>query len=109
MIRFPLAGACVFTPTTSTIPCWIPESRTNVTLWDLTLRQTLVPGFRVKVLLRSSRGDETLTLTDSTGALPTRRLDIQRSGLFGAGLSKVLGGPEVAIGLGAEIALPFGR
>ena len=84
-----------------------PESRANVTLWDLTLRQTLVPGFRVKVLLRSSRGDETLTLTDSAGALPTRRLEIQRSGLFGAGLSKVLGGPEVAIGAGAETALPF--
>jgi hypothetical protein len=84
-----------------------PESRASLYLWDLTLRQTLVPGFRVKVLLRSSRGDETLTLTDATGALPTRRLDIQRSGLFGAGLSKVLGGPEVAIGVGAEVALPF--
>jgi hypothetical protein len=84
-----------------------PESRANVYAWDLTVRQTLVPGFRVKVLLRSSRGDETLTLTDSTGALPTRRLDIQRSGLFGAGLSKVLGGPDVALGVGAEIALPF--
>jgi hypothetical protein len=84
-----------------------PESRVNLFFWDLTLRQTLAPGFRVKVLLRSSRGDETLTLTDPSGALPTRRLDIQRSGLFGAGLSKVLGGPEVALGIGAEIALPF--
>jgi len=84
-----------------------PESRARIYLWDLTARRTLVPGFRVKLLLRSSRGDETLTLTDPTGARPARRLDIQRSGLFGAGLSKVLGGPEVALGFGAEISLPF--
>ncbi len=84
-----------------------PESRANLYLWDLTVRQTVVPGFRMKVLLRSSRGDETLTLTDPTGVQPVRNLDIQRSGLFGAGLSKVLGGPEVALGVGAEISLPF--
>jgi hypothetical protein len=86
-----------------------PESRAQVYLWDLTVRQTLAPGFRVKVLLRSSRGDETLTLTDPTGALPARRLDIQRSGVFGAGLSHLLGGPEVTLGVGAEIALPIGK
>jgi hypothetical protein len=84
-----------------------PESRANVYLWDLTVRQTLVPGFRVRMLLRSSRGDETLTLTDPTGGRPVRRLDIERSGLFGAGLSKILGGPEVALGFGADISLPF--
>jgi len=86
-----------------------PESRARIYLWDLTLRQTLAPGFRVKVLLRSSRGNETLALTDPTGALPARRLEIERSGVFGAGLSHLLGGPEVALGVGAEVALPIGR
>ena len=85
-----------------------PESRANLVFWDLTVRHTFAPGFRVKVLLRSSSGDETLTLTDPAGVLPARRLDIQRSGVFGAGLSRVLGGPEVSLGVGAEIALPFG-
>ena len=70
---------------------------------------TTAPGFRVKVLLRSSRGNETLALTDPTGALPARRLEIERSGVFGAGLSHLLGGPEVALGVGAEVALPIGK
>ncbi len=84
-----------------------PESRAKIDLWDLTVRQTLSPGFRVKVLLRSSRGDETLGLTDPTGVLPARSLDIQRSGVFGAGLSHLLGGPEVTLAIGAEVALPM--
>ena len=84
-----------------------PDSRTRLYLWNLTVRQTLAPGFRIKVLLRSSRGDETVTLTDPAGVLPARSLDIQHSGVFGAGLSRLLGGPEVALAVGAEIALPF--
>jgi len=86
-----------------------PDSLSRVYLLDLTLRQTLAPGFRVKVLLRSSRGNETLTLTDPTGIQPPRSLDIQRSGVFGAGLSHLLGGPEVTLAFGAEIALPIGQ
>ena len=86
-----------------------PESRSRVYLLDLILRQTLAPGFRVKVLLRSSRGNETLTLTDPAGVQPARSLDIQRSGVFGAGLSHLLGGPEVTLAVGAEIALPIGK
>jgi len=86
-----------------------PDSLSRVYLLDLTLRQTLAPGFRVKVLLRSSRGNETVTLTDPTGVQPARSLDIQRSGVFGAGLSHLLGGPEVTLAFGAEIALPIGK
>jgi hypothetical protein len=69
----------------------------------------LAPGFRAKVLLRSSRGNETVTLTDPTGVQPPRVLDVQRSGVFGAGLSHLLGGPEVTLAVGAEIALPIGK
>jgi hypothetical protein len=86
-----------------------PDSLSRVYLLDLTFRQALAPGFRVKVLLRSSRGNETLTLTDPSGVLPPRVLDIQRSGVFGAGLSHLLGGPEVTLAVGAEIALPIGK
>ncbi len=84
-----------------------PDSQVSVVSWDLTARYTFVPGFRLKVLLRSSSGDETVTLTDPAGVLPRQQLDVQRSGVFGAGLSRVLGGPEVSLGIGAEIALPF--
>ncbi len=86
-----------------------PDSRARVYLLDLTFRQTLAQGFRAKVLLRSSRGSETVTLTDPTGVQPPRVLEIQRSGVFGAGLSHLLGGPEVTLAVGAEIALPIGR
>jgi hypothetical protein len=84
-----------------------PESQVSMVSWDLTARYTFVPGFSLKVLLRSSSGDETVTLTDPAGVLPRQQLDVQRSGVFGAGLSGVLGGPEVSLGIGAEIALPF--
>lgn len=84
-----------------------PESQVSMVSWDLTARYTFVPGFSLKVLLRSSSGDETVTLTDPAGVLARQQLDVQRSGVFGAGLSSVLGGPEVSLGIGAEIALPF--
>jgi len=86
-----------------------PDSRTKIWLWDLVFRQRLAEGFRIRVNLRTSHGDETLSLTDPTGALPDRTLDIQRSGVFGAGLSHLLGGPEVTLAIGAEVALPIGR
>jgi len=86
-----------------------PESRSRVTLLDLSARQRFAEGFKVKVQLRTSYGSETLTLTDSSGTLHPRRLDIDRSGLFGAGLSRALGGPEVSLAIGAEVAVPLWR
>lgn len=86
-----------------------PESRVRVLIWDLTARHEFAPGFRFKLLLRNSRGSETLTLTDPTGVLRARQLDIRRSGVFGSALSSALGGPEVTLGFGAELSLPIGR
>jgi hypothetical protein len=79
-----------------------PESRARLSVVDLILRRTLVPGFRAKIFLRSSPGDETLTLTDRTGVLPTRTLDVQRPSVVGGGFSHVLS----TLGVGAEIVLP---
>ena len=86
-----------------------PDSRTRVTLFDLSFRQRVMEGFKFKIQVRNSRGSETLTLTDSAGVLPTRRLDIERSGVFGAGLSKALGGPEASLAFGAEVTVPLRR
>ena len=83
-----------------------PDSRSRVLLLDLTARHEFAPGFCFKLLLRTSFGDETLTLTDASGVLPTRQLDIKRSGLFGSGLSRALGSPEVTLGFGVELSLP---
>ncbi|HYS92950.1 MAG TPA: hypothetical protein VEL48_05945, partial [Candidatus Acidoferrales bacterium] len=84
-----------------------PDSRARVLLLDLTARREFAPGFRFKLFLRSSFGDETLTLTDPAGVLPARQFDIKRSGVFGAGLSHALGSPEATLGLGVELALPW--
>lgn len=83
-----------------------PESRTRVLLVDLTARHEFVPGFRFKLLLRTSFGNETVTLTDPAGVLPTQQLDIKRSGVFGSGLSSALGSPEATLGFAVEISLP---
>ena len=86
-----------------------PLSRSRVLLLDLTARHEFSPGFRFKLLLRTSFGDETLSLTDPAGVLPAKRLDIQRSGVFGAGLSSALGSPEVTLGFGVELSLRVSR
>ena len=83
-----------------------PRSRSRTLLLDLTARHEFAPGFRFKLLLRTSFGDEVLTLTDPAGVLPTRRLDIKRSGVFGSGLSNALGSPEAMLGFGVELSLP---
>ncbi|HKA37302.1 MAG TPA: hypothetical protein VKH43_10820 [Thermoanaerobaculia bacterium] len=84
-----------------------PSSRTKVWLLDFNARHEFIPGFRFKLLLRTSFGDETLTLTDATGKLPTRVLDIKRSGVFGSGLSSALGSPEATLGFAVELSLPL--
>ena len=84
-----------------------PEPRVNVVFWDLTARHEFAPGFRFKLLLRFSHGDETLSLTDPAGVLPSKELDIHRSGVFGSGLSSALGSPEVTLGFGVELSLPI--
>ncbi len=86
-----------------------PDARARVVLWDLTARHEFAPGFRFKLLLRTSRGDETLTLTDASGVLPSRQLDVKRSGVFGAGLSRALGSPEATLGFGVELSLPVAK
>lgn len=60
---------------------------------------------RVRAFLRLGYGDETVRLTDATGANPDRTLDVRRSGVFGSGLSKALGSPQVTLGLGADFKL----
>jgi len=84
-----------------------PDSMVRALLLDLTARHEFAPGFRFKLLLRTSFGDETLTLTDASGVLPTRQLDIKRSGVFGSGLSRTLGSPEATLGFGVEVSLPM--
>jgi hypothetical protein len=82
-----------------------PDARVRRVVLDLTVRHEYTRLLRLRAFLRSAYGDETLTLTDPSGGLPPRTLDIRHSGVFGAGLSRVFGSPEVTIGLGADFRL----
>jgi len=85
-----------------------PDSRSRQLLLDLSVARSLSRGSRVRAFLRWALGDETVTLTDSAGVAPERRLDVRRSGLFGRGLSGTLGSPELTFGLGADFLFPRG-
>jgi len=82
-----------------------PDSKTAEIFAEATGRYRLSRSIRVGAFLRLGYGDETVDLTDATGRLPDRRLSVDRSGVFGKGLSKALGQPSVAIGLGADFKL----
>jgi len=72
---------------------------------DLVVRYAFTPAIRMRFGMRMAWGDETLTLTDSAGARPTRTLDILRRGIFGGSLSDPLGSPEFGFFLGADFAI----
>ncbi len=82
-----------------------PDSTTRQFFGEATLRYALRPAVRVRAFLRLGYGDETVVLTDSAGARPTQRLDVDRSGVFGSGLSRALGSPQVTLGLGLDFKL----
>ena len=82
-----------------------PDARVRRFVADLTVRHQFTPLLRLRVFLRSAYGDETLLLTDPTGSLPSRQLDITHTGVFGAGLSRLFGSPEATIGLAADFRL----
>jgi len=84
-----------------------PDSRTKQTFVDLTARYAFTPEIRPMLLLRWSKGTETVTLTDSAGILPTQVLDVKRSaGIVAGGVSGSLGQPDLTIGLGVDINFP---
>lgn len=86
-----------------------PDSTTREFFGEATLRYALRPAVRVRAFLRLGYGDETVLLTDATGVRPDERLDVHRSGVFGSGLSKALGSPQVTLGLGVDFKLDTAR
>lgn len=86
-----------------------PESRSSQFFGELTVRHAIARAVHVRAFLRLGYGDETVVLTDSAGEKPDRRLDVRRSGVFGAGLSRALGSPQVTVGVGADFKLDTGQ
>ncbi len=86
-----------------------PDSRARQVFADLSVRQSIARAVRVRACLRLGYGKETVTLRDPDGVRPTRRIDVTRTGIFGAGLSRTLGSPEVSLFLGAEFEVDLRR
>jgi hypothetical protein len=82
-----------------------PDSRTHQTAVEIEVGRFVVPSIRAKVFLRAAQGGETVLLTDPAGILPRERLDVGRDGVFGGGLSRRLGSPEIMLGIGADFWL----
>lgn len=85
-----------------------PESRSDETIWDLSVRHEVSPGARVRLFVRAIQGDETVTLSDSGGREPDRRLRVRRRGEIGKGttiLNKELGSPQFVLGVSAEFSI----
>lgn len=89
-----------------------PESSTRATLWDLSLRQSISPGVEVRLWARAISGKETVTLTDSLGSRPPRRLVVDWLGAGGKGSGGslgFLGSPAFSLGIGLEFSIGRAR
>jgi hypothetical protein len=86
-----------------------PDSKTTEWFWDLIFRYALTPGIRVRMGLRLGTGSETVNLTDLVGNGPPVTLDVQRRGVWGAGISSSIGAPELAIFVGADFGIATGK
>jgi hypothetical protein len=80
------------------------DSDVKQVFWDVRLRRAFAPAFSALLALRLGYGLETVTLSDSGGAI-VERLDLRRRGIFGGGLSGQVGSPELTFYLGVDFAL----
>jgi hypothetical protein len=72
--------------------------------WDVRYRHAFAGSLSALVALRLGYGQETVTLTDTAGAVVST-LHLRRRGIFGGGLSGQLGSPELTFYVGANFAL----
>ena len=86
-----------------------PDSSAREFFADLTVRREVARVVRLRASLRLGYGKETVTLTDPDGGRASRRLEVDRRGVYGAGLSRALGSPEATLFLGADFQLDLKR
>jgi hypothetical protein len=104
-----LALALLGSETTDLERGYHPDSTAREYAAEVAVRYRLSRAIRIGAFLRLGYGDETVVLTDATGVLPSKRVEVDRSGVFGNGLSKALGQPAVTIGLNADFKLDTGK
>lgn len=82
-----------------------PDSTSRQVFGTLSVRRRVGRAVRVRAFLRLGYGDETVRLSDPADVRSDQRIDVKSSGVFGSGLSRALGSPQVTLGLGAEFKL----
>lgn len=100
--------AVLGTETTALEEGFHPESSARVTIVDLSVRQAIGSGVRLRLSVKAIYGAETVTLTDAKGALPSRRINVDWIGAGGKGSGGsvgFLGSPAFAVGIGAEFTV----
>jgi hypothetical protein len=80
------------------------DSDVDDVFWDMRFRHAFTGSLSALVSLRLGYGQETVTITDTSGAVLTT-LHLRRRGIFGGGLSGQLGSPELTFYVGANFAL----
>ncbi|MEO8190339.1 MAG: hypothetical protein ABI682_08335 [Acidobacteriota bacterium] len=85
------------------------DSRARQVFADVTVRQAIARAVRLRASLRLGYGQETVTLRDPDGVRPPGRIEVTRTGVFGAGLSRALGSPEATLFLGADFQVDLHR
>jgi hypothetical protein len=80
------------------------DSDVDDVFWDVRYRHAFAGSLSALVALRLGYGQETVTLTDTAGAVVST-LHLRRRGIFGGGLSGQLGSPELTFYVGANFAL----
>jgi hypothetical protein len=86
-----------------------PESIAREIFAVVTVRHAIARIVRLRASLRLGYGRETVSLTDPDGARPSRRIEVDRRGIYGAGHSRFLGSPEATLFLGADCQLDLKR
>jgi hypothetical protein len=100
--------AVLGTETTALEEGFHPESSTRATIVDLSVRQTIGVGVRLRLSVQAIYGAETVTLTDAQGSRPSRRVGVDWIGAGGKGSGGsvgFLGSPAFAIGLLADFVV----
>lgn len=80
------------------------DSAVDEVFWDVRVRRAFARSLSALLALRLGYGLETVTISDSTGAVLSR-LNLRRRGIFGGGLSGQLGSPALTFFLGANFAV----
>ena len=82
-----------------------PNSINKELYLNLAFRYRIARAIALRISVALAWGDETVTLVDSAGALPPRQLDVARRGVFGGGVSGMVGSPETALFIGADFSI----